>query len=113
LAVDQRISPSRLSGAHNATAGNTSAVAAARTTRSFETGGELPHHRGCGQRIQPDFTGVHFADALHDQVRRRLLQHDPATAELHRLHELILVFRSREHNHASPLVGLLHCLEGR
>ena len=64
-------------------------------------------------RIQPDFAGVHLADALHDQVGSGLLQHDAAAAQLHGLHELVLVLGSRQDDDAGALVGLLQRLQGR
>ena len=49
---------------------------------------------------------MNLADALDDQVGRGLFQYDAAAAELHGLHEFILVFGSREDNDARALVDL-------
>ena len=56
-------------------------------------GHELPDHGRGGVRIQPDFAGVHFADALDQQFRGGLLQHDAGRAQLHGLDEFVLVVR--------------------
>src|ERR1039458_6173819 len=41
-------------------------------------GGGLQHDGGGGVRIQPDFAGIHFADALDQQIRGALFQDDAA-----------------------------------
>ena len=89
------------------------ALAACGSARAFQAGGERTHHRCRGVRIQPDLAGVDLADALDDEVRRGLFQHDAATAQLHGLHELVLVLRGRQNDHARPLVGLLKRLQRR
>jgi hypothetical protein len=76
-------------------------------------GRELPHDRRSGVRIQPDFAAMHFADAFDDEFGRGLLEHDTGTAQLHGLHEFVLVFRSREDDDAGALVGLLQRLQRR
>src|SRR5580658_2619878 len=82
-------------------------LASAATAGKIAGGGELPHDRRRGVRIQPDLAAMNLADAFDDQFGRGLLEHDTGAAELHGLHEFVLVFGSREDDDAGALVGLL------
>jgi hypothetical protein len=64
-------------------------------------------------RIQPDLPGVDFADALDQQVRRGLLEDDSGRPQLHRLHELVLVVRGRQHDDPRAVLHGLQPLQGR
>src|SRR5438477_44684 len=77
----------------------------------FVVGHELANHGGGCMRIQPDLTGVDFADALDEQIRSGLLQDNPGGAQLHRLDEFILVVRSRQNNDASFVLRSLQPLQ--
>ena len=54
---------------------------------------------------------MNLANALYDQLRRGLFQHDAGTPQLHGLNEFILVFRRGQNYHAGALVGLLERLQ--
>ncbi len=72
---------------------------------------ELPHHRRGGVGIEPDLAAVDFADALHDELRRGLLEDDAGAAEFHGLDEFVLIFGGGEHDHFDALVELGDGLE--
>src|SRR5206468_3022431 len=50
--------------------------------------------------VEPDFAGVHTMNALHQQIRRGLLQHDAASAEAHRADHIAIVLGCGEHHDA-------------
>ena len=81
------------------------------TAGSFVVGDELPDDGRGGVGIQPDFSGVDFADALDEQFGRGLLQNDSGGAQLHRLDEFVLVVGSGENNHAGFVFGDLEALQ--
>src|SRR5713226_9067041 len=72
---------------------------------------ELPHDGRRSVRIQPDLASMYLADALHNQFRRSLFEHDARTAQFHSLHEFVLIFGGRQYDHAGALVGLLQSLQ--
>jgi hypothetical protein len=61
--------------------------------------------------VQPDFAGIDFADALDQQVRSALFQDDAGSAQLHGLHELVLVLRGGEHDDAGLVLAGLQPLQ--
>ena len=79
--------------------------------RCLVVGDELPDDGRGGVGVQPDLAGVHFADALDQEFGRGLLQHDARGAELHRLHEFVLVVGRRENDHPGFVLGDLQPLQ--
>src|SRR5216684_3386302 len=58
------------------------------------------HDLGGHAIVEPDFAGVHAVDALHQQVRGRLLEDHAARAEAHGANHIAIVFGGGEHNDA-------------
>ena len=57
--------------------------------------------------IKPFFAGVHFANAVYEHLRRRVLQHDPPSAEPDCLEDFIAV-HSRQDDDTCAKLGALH-----
>src|SRR5712692_3019682 len=58
------------------------------------------HDFGGHAIVEPDFAGVHAVDALHQQVRGRLLEDHAARAEAHGANHIAIVFGGGEHDDA-------------
>src|SRR6266849_3014582 len=62
--------------------------------------GKSLHNLGGHAVIQPDFPGVNAVNALHQQVRGGLLEHNAASAQTHGANYVAVVFRGGKHDNA-------------
>jgi hypothetical protein len=58
------------------------------------------HDLGRHAVVEPDFTGVHTMNTLHQEIRGGLLQHHAARAETHGANYVAIVFRGSQNDHA-------------
>ena len=58
------------------------------------------HDFGGHAIVEPDFSGVHAMNTLHQQIGRGLLQHHAARPEPHRTDHVAIVFRSGQNHDA-------------
>jgi hypothetical protein len=79
--------------------------------RCFVIGHKLPDYGRRGMRIQPDLSRMHFANALDEQLGGGLLEYDSRRPELHRLHEFVLIVRSRQDDDTCLVLGDLQALQ--
>src|SRR6266481_2150245 len=66
----------------------------------FRRLGKSLHNLGGHAVIQPDFPGVNAVNALHQQVRGGLLEHNAASAQTHGANYVAVVFRGGKHDNA-------------
>src|SRR6267142_939250 len=58
------------------------------------------HHLGSHAVVEPDFSGVHAMNTLHQQIGSGLFQHHAARTEPHRAYHVAIIFRSSQNDNA-------------